>query len=74
MKRSNLENGRGFPKIAGIFLGLGLGGFFDGIILHQVLQWHHMSTSAGFPADTLGNLKYNGMGDGFFHLLHMHLH
>jgi uncharacterized membrane protein len=33
---------REFPTFAGILLGLGLGGFFDGIILHQVLQWHHM--------------------------------
>ena len=22
--------------------GIGLGGFVDGIVLHQVLQWHHM--------------------------------
>jgi hypothetical protein len=33
---------RVFPTEAGVFLGLGLGGFFDGIVLHQVLQWHHM--------------------------------
>jgi uncharacterized membrane protein len=62
------ENGRGFPKIAGIFLGLGLGGFFDGILLHQVLQWHHMFTSAGYPADTLDNLEFNVMWDGVFHI------
>ena len=30
-----------FPISAGILFGLGLGGFFDGIVLHQVLQWHH---------------------------------
>ena len=36
----------GFPVSAGILFGLGLGGFFDGIILHQVLQWHHMLSSA----------------------------
>ena len=40
----------GFPTAAGIFLGLGLGGFFDGIVLHQILQWHHMATSAGYPS------------------------
>ena len=28
-----------FPTAAGVFLGLGLGGFFDGIVLHQILQW-----------------------------------
>ena len=26
---------------AGIFLGVGLGSFIDGILLHQVLQWHN---------------------------------
>ena len=58
---------RKFPPSAGILLGLGLGGFFDGIVLHQILQWHHMATSAGYPADTLGNLKLNVMLDGLFH-------
>ena len=27
--------------LAGSVLGMALGGFFDGILLHQVLQWHH---------------------------------
>jgi uncharacterized membrane protein len=31
----------------GILLGIGFGGFFDGIVLHQILQWHHMLTSTG---------------------------
>jgi len=47
-----------FPTSAGILFGLGLGGF-DGIILHQVLQWHHMVTSAGYPPDTVRNLEIN---------------
>jgi uncharacterized membrane protein len=60
------ESGR-FPTAAGIFFGLGLGGFFDGIVLHQLLQWHHMITSAGYPADTLENLELNTFLDGLFH-------
>ena len=68
MDRTNKENGRCFQTVEGIFLGLGLGGFFDGIILHQVLQWHHMLTSAGFPADNLDNLEFNVMWDGLFHI------
>lgn len=56
-----------FPVSAGVLLGLGLGGFFDGIVLHQILQWHHMATSAGYPADTLENLELNTMLDGLFH-------
>jgi uncharacterized membrane protein len=58
----------GFPTSAGIFFGLGLGGFFDGIVLHQVLQWHHMLTSAGYPADSVENLKINTFWDGLFHM------
>ncbi len=27
---------------AGPVLGLGLGGLFDGIMLHQILGWHHL--------------------------------
>ncbi|MGK7864834.1 DUF2243 domain-containing protein [Falsiroseomonas sp. E2-1-a4] len=54
---------------AGVFFGLGLGGFFDGIVLHQVLQWHHMLTSAGYPADSLHNLEINTLADGLFHAI-----
>ncbi len=57
----------GFPTAAGIFFGLGLGGFFDGIVLHQILQWHHMVTSAGYPPDSVANLKVNTFFDGLFH-------
>ena len=58
------EKRAGFPFAAGILLGMGLGGFFDGIVFHQLLQWHHMVTSAGFPATTLGNLEFNTLLDG----------
>jgi uncharacterized membrane protein len=56
-----------FPTSAGILFGLGLGGFFDGIVLHQVLQWHHMLTSAGYPPDSVRNLQINTFFDGVFH-------
>lgn len=59
---------RNFPVSAGILLGLGLGGFFDGIVLHQLLQWHHMLTSAGYPPDNVRNLEINTLWDGIFHL------
>ncbi|MCF3935300.1 DUF2243 domain-containing protein [Acuticoccus sp. M5D2P5] len=58
---------RKFPTAAGVLFGLGLGGFFDGIVLHQVLQWHHMVTSAGYPANTVRNLEINTFFDGLFH-------
>ncbi len=68
MNAAHESNAREFPTTAGIFLGLGIGGFFDGIILHQVLQWHHMLTSAGYPPDSVRNLKINTLWDGLFHL------
>lgn len=58
---------RRFPTAAGILFGLGLGGFFDGIVLHQILQWHHMVTSAGYPSDNIENLELNTRLDGLFH-------
>ena len=62
------ERTRDFPISAGIFFGLGIGGFFDGIILHQVLQWHHMLTSDGYPLTSLHNLEVNTLWDGLFHI------
>ena len=54
---------------AGLLYGLGLGGFVDGIVLHQVLQWHHMvSATEGNPTDTVAGLEVNTMADGFFHI------
>ncbi|WP_104991322.1 DUF2243 domain-containing protein [Deinococcus sp. NW-56] len=50
----------------GVLLGLGLGGFFDGIVLHQILQWHHLLSEVYLPT-TLENLKINTVADGFFH-------
>ena len=52
----------------GIVLGLGLGGFADGIVLHQLLQWHHMisSTEKG-SMTTVAGLEANTLADGLFH-------
>ena len=55
------------PAAAGVFLGLGLGGFFDGIVLHQILQWHHMVSGAGYPPTSVENLRVNVLADGLFH-------
>ncbi len=51
---------------AGVLLGIGLGGFFDGIVLHQILQWHHM-VSTPTPPTSVENLELNTLGDGLFH-------
>src|SRR4051794_23526535 len=56
----------GFPTLAGVLFGLGLGGFFDGIVLHQLLQWHHM-VSSWRPITSLESLEVNTLSDGIFH-------
>ncbi|MDP9445320.1 MAG: DUF2243 domain-containing protein [Actinomycetota bacterium] len=57
-------------RAPGLLLGLGLGGFVDGIVLHQILQWHHMLSSIGpSPTTTLHGLETNTVADGFFHLV-----
>jgi uncharacterized membrane protein len=56
------------PRAPGILLGIGLGGFVDGIVLHQILQWHHMLTSEGsFPPTNVHDLETNTLWDGLFH-------
>lgn len=57
-------------RAAGLLLGLGLGGFFDGIVLHQLLQWHHLVSSVDFfSPETLPGLRANTLADGLFHLV-----
>lgn len=51
---------------AGVLMGAGLGGFVDGIVLHQILQWHNM-LSAQLPPNDLASAKINMFWDGLFH-------
>ena len=48
---------------AGTLLGIGLGGLADGIVLRQILQWHHV-LSAVLPVTDLAGLKSNLLWDG----------
>ena len=67
MEAKNETNNHRKPLIvAGIVLGIGLGGFFDGIVLHQILQWHHMLSSIR-PLTSVSNLDLNMIWDGLFH-------
>jgi uncharacterized membrane protein len=50
----------------GLILGLGLGGFIDGIVLHQIAQWHNMG-SAVLPPTTMDAMMQNMRWDGLFH-------
>jgi uncharacterized membrane protein len=54
--------------VPGLLLGLGLGGFVDGIVLHQIMQWHNMG-SAVLPPTTMPALV-EGLVD--HHLLTVH--
>ncbi|MGY2084750.1 DUF2243 domain-containing protein [Blastococcus sp. SYSU DS0539] len=56
-------------RSTGLLYGLGFGGFVDGIVLHQILQWHHMvSAVPGREPTTLAGLEVNTLADGFFHV------
>jgi uncharacterized membrane protein len=57
------------PWLPSFLLGVGLGGFVDGIVLHQLMQWHHMLTATeGRPATTIAGLEDNVVADGLFHV------
>jgi uncharacterized membrane protein len=52
---------------AAFVLGIGLGGFFDGILLHQVLQWHHLLSLV--PGEAFRDIGTQILADGLFHVL-----
>lgn len=57
---------------AGTLLGIGMGGFVDGIVFHQLLQVHNMLLAqyptTGVEAERLVvNLEINMFWDGLFH-------
>lgn len=52
---------------ASIVLGIGLGGFADGIMLHQILQAHEMLSNK-IPATDYVGKSVNMFWDGIFHL------
>jgi len=52
---------------AALLLGVGLGGFIDGIVLHQIAHWHQM-LSTRVPPGSIEAMKTNMAADGWFHL------
>lgn len=52
---------------AALALGFAAGGFFDGILLHQILQWHHLLSALDDPA--FGDIRVQILADGLFHAL-----
>lgn len=57
---------RDVVRTAGILLGIGMGGFLDGILFHQIFQLHNMLSAVYYP-DTLIKLEINMFWDGLFH-------
>ena len=70
MQAANRVSGRPASRRlrwAGFLLGFSLGGFFDGILLHQVLQWHHLLSNV--QAAALQDIRAQMLADGLFHVL-----
>jgi len=59
-KRSNRA------AMASFLIGIGMGGFVDGIVLHQILQWHNM-VSNWIPPTSMESMRVNMFWDGIFH-------
>ncbi|ELZ31645.1 hypothetical protein C474_08227 [Halogeometricum pallidum JCM 14848] len=51
---------------AGVF-GFGFSGLIDVLVLHLVLQWHHL-LSGVYPRTTMAGLRTNVLADGLFSL------
>ena len=49
---------------AGVF-GFGFSGLIDVLLLHHILQWHHL-LSGIYPMNTLAGLRTNIFADGWF--------
>lgn len=61
---------------AATLLGIGMGGFVDGIVFHQLLQFHNMLSAPGYypktgvdPHRLVVNMEINMFWDGLFHVL-----
>jgi len=61
---------------AATLLGIGMGGFVDGIVFHQLLQFHNMLSAPGYypktgvdPQRLVVNMEINMFWDGLFHVL-----
>lgn len=55
------------PRLFGpaFVVGVALSGFFDGVLLHQILQWHHLLSLV--PGQTMQRLTTQILADGLFH-------
>lgn len=52
---------------AASLIGFAMGGVFDGILLHQILQWHHLLSLVESPL--VADIRVQILADGLFHAL-----
>ena len=53
------------PLVGAFILGFAFGAFFDGILLHQILQWHHLLSLV--QGDLYRDVRVQILADGLFH-------
>ena len=54
---------------AGLVLGMGFGGLADGVILHEILGWHHLVCyTLNCQPVSVAELELENTQDGYFHL------
>jgi uncharacterized membrane protein len=51
----------------GLLIGIALGGFFDGLMFHEILEWHHMWS--GYSNDPRTNMIADGVFHGAMYLI-----
>ncbi|HEY0521983.1 MAG TPA: DUF2243 domain-containing protein [Stellaceae bacterium] len=56
----------GAPTSAGFLLGFAMSGFLDGILFHQVLQWHHLLSNVS--GSWIADIRVQILADGLFHV------
>jgi uncharacterized membrane protein len=50
-----------------VVLGVGFAALLDGVVFHQLLQWHHMLSAWHVP-NPVTNIKLHTTADGWFHV------
>jgi uncharacterized membrane protein len=63
--RDNFASSSPAYWFAGFCIGLTFAGFFDGILLHQILQWHSLLSS--LDGEIYQDLRFRMLTDGVFH-------
>ncbi len=53
------------PLVGAFILGFAFGAFFDGILLHQILQWHHLLSLV--QGDLYRDIRVQILADGLLH-------